>query len=482
MKERITGKKVVILGAGHAGLAAAYRAARRGADVTVLEGKETVGGLASSFEINGIRVDFGSHRMNYSLDPELQADLEQLLGDDLLTRPRNTRIRLRDRWVRVPLRLSDAFRLPMGFVGGCSFDMIAGATRRFLGRQRNGTHDFRTVMLNDVGPTLCRDYYFPYHSKVWGLPPEELSLPRVVDHKKENGSLIAKVATTAAISKRSGGDRSYYYPKQGYGQISDSLCKAAQSAGAKFKLGARVTVIDRDDFQTTGVRYEQEGREHFIQSDCIWSTMPITLLARCLQPSAPEEVLGASANLTFRGVLLVYLELAQGRFSDYDTHVVPNPRVSITRISEPKIQRDSIEPQGRTVICLEIPLDPNASEWDLKDEELGRLSQEWLGAIGLPIEVPILSVVTRRLRRVYPVYKIGTAESLAIVHRWIENFEGLLTFGLQGLFAPEDSHHILSMAYSAVECLDDQGEFDWERWRDYRKLFERRVAKYLRIR
>src|ERR671911_2323097 len=98
---------VVVLGAGPAGLAAAREAAAAGRSVLVLERAATVGGMAASFEVAGIRVDHGSHRLHPSIDPAILADLRRLLGDDLQTRPRHGRVRLQDRWLEFPLRAGD---------------------------------------------------------------------------------------------------------------------------------------------------------------------------------------------------------------------------------------------------------------------------------------------------------------------------------------------------------------------------------------
>ncbi len=127
---------IVILGAGAAGLGAAYQLSRRGvASVSVIEQSENVGGNAGSFELSGIHVDYGSHRLHPSCDPEILKDLHELLGDDLLDRPRHGRIRLRGRWIHFPLKPLDlVFHLPAGFVTGVVRDLGS----KFLGRKQAG--------------------------------------------------------------------------------------------------------------------------------------------------------------------------------------------------------------------------------------------------------------------------------------------------------------------------------------------------------
>ena len=119
-----------VIGAGPAGLAAALTAAEAGHEVVVFEAAETVGGMAGSFEVAGIRVDYGSHRLHAATDPTFLQRLTDLLGDDLQARDRNGRIRLRDRWVAFPLRLGDLVRrLPPSFAGRAAVESVTSPLR-----------------------------------------------------------------------------------------------------------------------------------------------------------------------------------------------------------------------------------------------------------------------------------------------------------------------------------------------------------------
>ena len=117
---------VIILGAGPAGLGAAFKLARRGdVQVTVLEQNRNVGGNAGSFDLAGTRVDFGSHRLHPSCDPHVLNDIREFLGRDLLDRPRHGRIRLCGRWIHFPLKPLDlALGLPLRFSTGVAADLL----------------------------------------------------------------------------------------------------------------------------------------------------------------------------------------------------------------------------------------------------------------------------------------------------------------------------------------------------------------------
>ena len=122
---------VVVLGSGPAGLAAAWRAARAGHPVTVLERADRVGGLAGSFDVDGVRVDHGSHRLHPATPPALLADLRELLGADLQTRPRHGRLRVADRWVGFPLQPVELARaLPPAMIARLGAEAVGAPLRR----------------------------------------------------------------------------------------------------------------------------------------------------------------------------------------------------------------------------------------------------------------------------------------------------------------------------------------------------------------
>jgi protoporphyrinogen oxidase len=466
---------VVVLGAGPAGVGAAYELARRGIALpTVLEQRDTVGGNAGSFELEGIWADYGSHRLHPACDPVILRDLRELLGDDLLDRPRHGRIRLRGRWIHFPLKPLDLIlHLPKEFAFGVGADMVRKAVPRTDGTPET----FATILEQALGRTICHDFYFPYAKKVWGVPPEELSVTQARRRISANSlsKMLRKVASAIPGLKRPGAGR-FFYPRRGYGEITQRLYEAAKADGANFVFDARVTAIEREEDRVVAVRYEQGGTEHKIPVANLWSTLPITVLARSFQPEAPAPVLEAASKITFRGMILIYLVLEQDQFTEYDAHYFPDV-VPISRLSEPKNYTGSIEPRNRTLLCAELPCNPGSPEWGMTDEELGKSLCRWLAESGLPVTAPVLRVVTRKLKQAYPIYGVGYEAHLEILDRWISGLKGLLTFGRQGLFVHDNTHHALYMAYGAAESFRQDGTFDWDLWREFRRVFETHVVE-----
>jgi protoporphyrinogen oxidase len=176
-------------------------------------------------------------------------------------------------------------------------------------------------------------------------------------------------------------------------------------------------------------------------------------------------------------MILIYLVLGQRQFTEYDAHYFPEEAIPISRLSEPKNYSGTSIPPDRTVLCAEVPSSPTSPEWGMTDRELGNAVCTWLAHAGLPVGSPVRGVVTRRLRQAYPIYRAGYEEHFAALDKWVGQFEGLLTFGRQGLFAHDNTHHALYMAFAAVQCLKRDGEFDGQRWREFRKTFESHVVE-----
>lgn len=467
---------IVILGAGPSGVGAAYQLVKKGlASVTVLEQQNAVGGNAGSFELDGVNCDFGSHRLHPVVAPEIMQDLKHLLGKDLLSRTRHGRIRLQGQWIHFPLKPLDLLlRLPKAF----ALRVLADTVRKPEPRAITGPDTFASVLERGLGQTICREFYFPYARKVWGVDPEELA-PTTAQRRVSGssiGKMLRKVAKQIPGLKPPGAGQ-FYYPRRGYGQISQSLYEAARAAGADFKFGARFTAIERDGSGVKAVRYQLGGQELEIPTRTVWSTLPINLLVRSMSPEAPGDVRDAASNISFRGMILIYLVLDQDQFGTYDAYYFPELSIPISRLSEPKNFSGSSEPRGRTVLCAELPCDPGRPEWEMSDEELGRRLCDWIGVAGLPTPARISRVVTRRLRHAYPVYRRDYEDWFSRMDRWLGDIDGVLTLGRQGLFAHDNTHHTLAMAYAAVGCLSPDGKFDHARWREHRKEFETHVVE-----
>ncbi|HVL65501.1 MAG TPA: FAD-dependent oxidoreductase [Actinomycetota bacterium] len=454
---------LVVLGAGPAGVGAAYRAAQKGLDVVLLERAPAPGGAAGSIEVGGMRVDFGSHRLHPSIDPRILTELQGLLADDLQVRPRHGRIRLAGRWIAFPLRGGDLIRrLPPSLALAAARDAALSWARR----PRDDS--FAEVLRAGIGPTMCERFYFPYARKLWGLDPADLSGEQA--RRRVAASSPAKLIGRV-FGRQSAAKRTFLYPRRGFGQTWEALSAAAQRMGADVRFGVaaeRVTVgADRVEVETS------DGR--VVARRC-WSTLPLPVLARMSAPQPPEEVFAAAASLAFRAMILVYLILDAERYTPFDAHYLPEEGTPVTRVSEPKNYRDGDDPPGRTVLCAEVPCDPGDPVWSRDDRDLADLVVDGLIRSGLPDPRPV-GVEVRRLSHAYPIYRRGFEHAFEVLDAWASDLPRVLTFGRQGLFAHDNSHHALAMAWAAADALEPGGGFDRSAWHEARAVFRTHVVE-----
>ncbi|MBT8423722.1 MAG: FAD-dependent oxidoreductase [Silicimonas sp.] len=467
--------RITILGAGPAGIACAYALTKDGrADVSVIERAPVAGGNAASFQAEGIWCDFGSHRFHPASDPDVLADVKDLLGKDLLLQPRHGRIRLGGKWIHFPLKPLDALlHLPKKFGFSLVFDSLAKPFRR-----SSGERTFSSVLYDGLGPTISESFYFPYVRKLWGLEPDKLAVT-LAERRISSGS-VGKILKKMLRTLPGFGDETagrFFYPRKGFGQISGTMQQRASEAGADFRLSQEITRIERDNDRVVAVHIKEGERDVRHTTDQVLSTIPLTPLVRLIDPPPPPEVLAAADSIRFRGMILVYLVLETRQFTEYDAHYFPETSIPISRMSEPKNYSSAVEPSDVTILCAELPCDPGEKWWDMTDDELGEAFCSWLEGVGLPVTVPIRRTFTRRLSHAYPVYDLGYQEHFEKIDNWLLGLKGLLVFGRQGLFAHDNTHHAFAMAYAAAECLDDEGRLDADRWANFREEFKHHTVE-----
>lgn len=461
--------RIVVGGAGPAGLMAALVAAEAGHEVVVVEAADRVGGMAGSFEIAGQRVDFGSHRLHPATDPTLMARLRHLLGDDLQTRPRQGRIRLRDRWVGFPLTPAGMARgLPPSFTARVAVDTARKTFRRrssFDSTSFDNT-SFDSTVRHRLGPTVASEFYAPYARKLYGVEPDRLT-PELADRRIAATSPLTIVANALRATRPNG--RVFFYPRRGYGQIAEVLAEEAVAAGVDLRLDAP---IDRVLTADGGVTVEAAGAD--VEGDLLLSSIPVDVLAAGLDPPPPAAVADALGRLRHRAMVLLYLVVPRDRYTAFDAHYFPDDRLRVSRLSEPKNYRDGDDPAGRTVLCAEIPCWVDDDVWTADADELGARVAEELVRSGLPAPGQVDAEV-RRLPRVYPVYDRDGATDRRTVDDW-DIHPRIATFGRQGLRVPDNLHHVLRMGAAAAAAVGPSG-IDRPAWARSRAEFATHVVQ-----
>ena len=481
--------QIAILGAGPAGLALGMKLLRRSdlhSDVVIIDLKPCVGGLAASFERDGLYFDHGSHRLHPATSAEVLTDIRALLGPDLLERPRNGRISLLGRLVKFPLNPVDlALHLPFSFMSGFTWDMVSRPLRK-----KHQLHtSFADALLDGLGKTICQEFYFPYARKLWGLNPEDISV--VQAHKRVSANnlskMLAKVFSFIPGIRQEGAGR-FYYPVKGYGQISEALAQEVKRLGGHIHLstvvheiriqpGQKIKLLSAPaSLSENGAPANKRTQPEVLEADFVFVTIPITALVQLIRPEPPAEVTQAAQSLRFRAMVLHYLIIEADHFTPYDAHYFPGEEVIFSRLSEPKNYSAAHEPQGLTGLCFEIPCQVGDHIWRASEEELTHRVKEEMEKVHLPITFPIRTSFSRRIPHVYPIYDTNFALHFQLVDTYLATIPGVIPLGRQALFAHDNTHHTMEMAYRACECLQPDLSWDAVRWQQYRQAFEKHVV------
>ena len=447
---------VVIVGGGPAGLTAAVAAGRRGWRVALFESNDDIGGMAASFDVADIRVDHGSHRLHPAASAPVRSMLEELLGDDLQVRERNGRVRVDGTWLAFPFRATDLIRhVSPSFLLGVGRDALLRPMRR------PKAESYAELVRVGLGPTVLDRFHGPMAHKLWGVDPallsEELARRRLPI--RNSAGLVRMVART---SRPTG--RVFLYPRHGFGQIVERLSEAALDAGVQVFTGQPVTSV------VPGV-----GEVRFSSplggvgaGRLLW-TGPVAGLQHALGQSVRSPV-------THRGLVLVYLVLPHGPWTEFDAHYVPDPEVVFSRLSEPRNYRHDDRGGPRTVLCAELPCSPGDALWSASDEELMARVVEGIQFCGLP-EVHVDEVVVRRLSAVYPVLTVEGRHQRANALATVDHVPGITVLGRQGRLVGDNVHHVMDMALTAVGCIDDDGSWNDSAWREACRRFEDHVVQ-----
>jgi protoporphyrinogen oxidase len=365
--------------------------------------------------------------------------------------------------VAFPLRIGDALRrLPPSLAAGIMRDALVGPLRT----SRADTFD--EVLTAGVGPTLAQRFYFPYARKVWGVEPSALSGAQA--RRRVSANSVPAIVRRAVLGARQ--PPWFWYPRTGFGALAEGLARGARSRGADVRLGTRVVGVEH----ATDAWTVRAADGSVVVARHVWSTLPIPLLTTLLRPPPPDDIGQDAMALRYRAMLLVYLALERAAYTPFDAHYLPEPWTPITRISEPKNYRDGPDPPTTTVLCAELPCAPDDQWWGSSADRLGAVVADTCAAAGLPRPQP-REVVVHRRRHAYPIATNDSAARLDRIEQWVATVPRLLTLGRQGLFAHDNTHHALAMAWAAADAFDPRSGLDRHAWATARDGFRAHVVE-----
>jgi protoporphyrinogen oxidase len=474
------GDHVAVIGAGPAGLTAAYLLSKEGYRVTVFEGDDIVGGISRTAQYKGYRFDIGGHRFFTKIEP-VQALWEELLADEFISVPRMSRIHYRGRYFDYPLKAMNALQ-GLGLVNAVRIVMS------YLHTQLNPSpieENFEQWVTNRFGKRLYEIFFKTYTEKVWGIPCTEIRAEWAA--QRIQGLSLAKAITSAtALNRRSTKIKSliseFRYPRLGPGQMWEAATERIRSLGNTVLMNHCVSAIECEVDATDGtrrvtaVRARSAAGEERFPADHVISTMPVRNLIRALEPAASGPVREAAEGLRYRDFLVVALILdAEELFPDNWIYI-HTPGVKVGRIQNFNNWSKAMVPDpGRTCLGLEYFCFQGDGLWNSSDAELIALAARELAELGLATGARVVDGTVIRMPKAYPIYDAEYREYLDRVREFIDPIPNLHTVGRNGMHKYNNQDHSMLTAMMAIWNMQGAAHDIWAVNTDFEYHEEQRL-------
>jgi protoporphyrinogen oxidase len=449
--------RVVVLGAGPAGLAAARELALGGRAVTLLERSLSVGGLARTEVYRGFRFDMGGHRF-YTKSDEVRRFWADALGDDFRLRPRLSRIYYRGRFFHYPLQALDTLRGLGAFEAALA--LASYAKRRVRPLPIEDT--FERWVTNRFGDRVFRTFFKSYTEKVWGIPCSELRAEWAAQRIKDLsvGRIVRRALGLGGGSVRSLIEH-FHYPRLGPGMMWEAIQRSAEGAGARVRLGAEVVRIERSESRLLAVVVAGAGGDERVEGSHFITSIPLRALVGRLDPPAPEAVRKAANELRHRDYLTVCLILRRASVFPDNWIYVHDPTVRVARIQNYKNwSGDMVPDPSKTSLGLEYFCQEGDDLWSRTDAELIDLATRELVAVGLAREGDVEDGCVYRVKEAYPIYDSAYRENLRIVQAFTDSLDNCQTIGRNGLHRYNNQDHAALCGLLAARNLLNGRRYD----------------------
>jgi protoporphyrinogen oxidase len=436
---------LVVLGGGITGLSLADAASRAGARVAVLEAQAEFGGLLRTVSLGGHLFDTGPHGI-YSHDPEVLAWFQGLLGDDLRPIERNSYTLFRGKRVVYPLTVTAALGA-VTLTEAARIAWEAGVLRSLQGPPSPAA-TFEEWAIRSFGRTLYRLFFERYTEKVWGLPCRELSASWVSTHLPANSLLQVLFNRLKPQRLPIGFTRRFYYSAHGCGRLVERLVeRLRERSGVSLQPSVRVRRVARCSAGWRVTAGDEKRQEEW-SAPTLVSTIPVPTLLGLMEPAPPSDILVQARGLHFRNLILVLMVVDAPRLSDANWIYVPDPAVSVARISEFKNMIASMRDRPDTSVEMEFFCGPEDPLWRQRDEDLAALAREEAQRLGLFRSSQVKEWKVVRVPHAYPLFDVHYEERMRRMHLWLGGLEGLHVLGRTGGFLYLDQAGCAKQAFA----------------------------------
>tara|TARA_R110002110_G_scaffold144321_2_gene333410 strand:- start:941 stop:2440 length:1500 start_codon:yes stop_codon:yes gene_type:complete len=481
-------KKVAVIGAGPAGLTAAYELQRRSDthQPVVFEAGKIVGGISRTESHQGYRFDIGGHRFFTKVE-EVEQMWHEVLGDDFITVPRLSRIYYRGKFFDYPLKIFNALKN----IGLYETFRIIISFAKWKVRPYRTEKTFEQWVINRFGGRLYMHFFRSYTEKVWGIDPKLISADWAAQRIK--GLSLPKAVWNALTGSNDTASliEEFQYPRLGPGMMWERCTEKVIEKGGEVHMNTKVVQVNRDGNRITSIDLETwdidadaatdaTNKTTRFEADEFVNTMAMRDLIQCIQPPPPQEVLDAADKLSYRDFMIVTLVLnVKDPFPDNWIYIHSSD-IKCGRIQNFRAWSPEMLPDPTTAsIGMEYFCQAGDGLWTMDEKALTELASRELEELGLAPANSVIGSAIIRQPKAYPVYDEAYQSSLATIRAWIEKLENFQTVGRNGLHRYNNQDHSMLSAMLAARNIvgEDHNVWDVNVERSYHEEFQIKDTK-----
>lgn len=435
---------ISVLGAGPAGLTAAYLLQKAGnCSTTLFEAGAQVGGLSKTVECDGYHFDIGGHRF-FTKSPEVQALWRELLPDDFLTVKRSSQIFYENNFLDYPLNAAECLaKLPLSKVA--TF-LTSYAFNKF--RTKPTPKSYEEWMIQNFGPALYQEFFKSYTEKVWGIPCHQISADWAAQRiNKLNITEIVLSSLGLRTSSKSLIDN-FLYPRKGPGQLWNECAEKFCEQGGRLSLNDPVFKLERNRSQ-----WIIKSKSGVTLSDAIFYSLPLGLLPKVAPGLLPTSVETGLSSLKYRHFVTVALMGKEARVIPTQWFYIQDKDLKLGRVQNYKYWSSEMVPdQSKFCLGLEFFCSEGDGHWEMNDAEWIALAKKEIAALKLFSDLSwIEKCAVVKVERAYPIYDENYQEKVSAAREYLDQLPGFFPIGRNGMHRYNNQDHAMMTAIISVE-------------------------------
>ena len=455
---------LIIIGAGPAGLTAAYELSDSGKKIHVLEKKNKVGGLAETKVFGDYRYDIGPHRF-FTKNKEVYELFLEILGKDAVEVNRKTRILFKNNYFDYPLTPLNAL-FGLGIIESVliGFSYLFARIKSYL--KLTKINNFEDWVVDRFGKKLFNNFFKNYTEKVWGIDCKDIGKDWAAQRIKGLSLLTAvKFALFPNSKKRPKSlvDK-FYYPKLGAGMLwekLESLINKNYSNNATIKKSIFVSKVKKENNKFIVQCKNAEGEIEEFSSESLFFSNPLLDFIDIFDTNKPKEIIESRNKLRYRNHISVHLTIDKKLFDDNWIYI-HSPDIDMARISDFTNFSSSMSTEGLYPLTLEYFCFENEEIWTDQQEKIIDKGINELKKI-FDKDFNVVHSAISKNSKAYPVIQTGYEKELQNIREWIEQFDDLVPIGRSGMFKYNNQDHAMATGQLAARNYPGLGEFDvWQ--------------------